>query len=505
MRLLVPGLAGMACLLPSIASAATYQVGPSASYADIQALMNDVTLAAGDVVEIEGDHLYPGDLWLREEAQGEPGNPITFRGVRKNGNRPQIQGVGTEQWHDMVVFLAGNHMVFEGFEVIGDQDTAHTCIITQGDDIVVRDVWVHGCAGQGILATDYGTGDLTIEYSEFSNNGSGDRYHSIYVTTDQELYPGAKVRIQFNYIHDLTGGLSIKSRAERGEIYFNWIEGEPTNALDLIGPDAETDPAREDSDVVGNVIYYSGIYAAARFGDDGTNGTDGRYRFAYNTFIIDGPGVALRAQVNIESLELYNNVFIALNGATPRLYNEVEYSGTTPIFMGSHNFIASAFTDIPSELTDTLTGDPGLTDPDNFDFRPLEGSILIDGGTSETVGPNNAVPNPLTQVDYVPPPRVTPTAGMPYARNADSTPDVGAYAFGSGDEPGPGGPPPTGNGGNGSGGNGSGGSGANGVDDDGDGGDDGGCAVAQPGDDGRNAPLLVLAGLAALGLRRRRR
>lgn len=502
MRLLITSLIGLACLAPSVAAAATYQVGPNGSYPDVQSLMGELTLVPGDVVEVEGDHLYPGDLWLREEAQGEPGSPITFRGVRKNGLRPQLQGVGTEQWHDMVLFLAGNHMVFEGFEIIGDDDTAHTCIITQGDDIVIRDVWVHDCAGQGILATDQGTGDLTIEHSEFSNNGSGQYYHSLYVTTDQDMYPGSKVRIQFNYIHDLAGGLSIKSRAERGEIYFNWIEGEPSNAIDLIGPDAATDPAREDSDVVGNVIYYRGVYAAARFGDDGTNGTDGRYRFAYNTFIIDGPGVALRSQVNIDSLELYNNVFIALNGASPSLYSEVEYSGSAPIIMGSHNFISSAYGNIPSELTDTLTGDPGLTAPDNFDFRPIEGSILIDAGTPDTVGSSNAIPNPLTQVDYVPPPRVAPASGMPYARNADGTPDVGAYALGSGDEPGPGGPPPTGNGGNGSGG--SDGSGGNGIDDDDGGGDDGGCTVAAPGRDGRHAPLLALAGLAAFGLRRRR-
>ncbi|MEM6789261.1 MAG: hypothetical protein AAF928_12945 [Myxococcota bacterium] len=502
----------LALLVPGVASATTYQVGPTADHPDVQSLMQSVTLAAGDVVEVEGDHLYPGDLWLREEAQGEPGNPIVFRGLRKNGQRPRLQGVGTEQWHDMVVFLAGNHMVFEGFEIIGDDDTSHSCIITQGDDIVIRDVWVHGCAGQGILATDWGTGDLTIEYSEFSDNGSGNFYHSIYVTTDQDLYPGSRVRIQFNYVHDLSGGLAIKSRAERGEVYFNWIEGAPLNALDLIGPDADADDAREDTDVVGNVIYYDGIYAAARIGDDGTNGTDGRYRFAYNTFVIDGPGVVFRPQVNIDALEVYNNVFIALNGATPRMYDEVEYSGTPPVVMGSHNFIGAAFTAIPSEFTETLTGEPGLADPAGFDFRPVEGSLLIDAGTTSPFGPERALPNPLTQLDYVPPPRVDAPAGMPYARNPNGMPDIGAYAFGSGTEPGPGGPPPSGGGSGGS--SSAGGGGADGPSDGSDADDDwrdrdDGCHLSRtPGRHGTGGSGGEMAVIAALGLaaasRRRR-
>jgi hypothetical protein len=485
----------------SSAAAETYQVAPTGGYADIQTLMDSVTLMPGDVVEIEGDHTYPGDLWLREEAAGAAGMPITFKGMRKDGKRPTLTGVGTEEWHDMVLFLAGNHMVFEGFEVIGDGDESHTCVITQGDDIVLRDMYVHGCTGHGILATDWGTGDLTIEYSEFAGSGSGDYRHQIYVTTDQEMYPGSSVRIQFNYVHDSTGGLNIKSRAERTEIYFNWLENASLNTMDLIGPDANADSAREDSDVVGNVIVHSGPWAAARIGHDGTNGTDGRYRFAYNTFVFDdSEAVAIRPQVNIEALEIYNNAFVTLDGATPRLMHLTDYSGSDPIVMGSHNFIDAGFTQVPPELSDSLMGDPGLTDLEGMDLRPLDTSALVDTGTDATFGAGNAVPNPLTALDYVPPPRTPPTTDMPFDRNDDGMPDVGAYALGSGTEPGPGGPPPEGNG-NGSGSGSGSGAGSGSGGNSGTASDEGGCATSGPSRGSSTSWLWLLAGA---GLARRR-
>ncbi|HHH30729.1 MAG TPA: hypothetical protein ENK57_20630 [Polyangiaceae bacterium] len=496
---LVIGFAAFA--LSGTAFAETYQVSPSGTYASIQDLMDAVTLVPGDVVEVEGDHLYPGDLWLREEAAGDAGAPITFRGIRKNGKRPALEGVGTEEYHDMVLFLAANHLVFEGFEIIGSDDPSHTCIITQGHEIVVRDVYVHGCEGHGLLATDWGTGNLTVEYSNFTDNGSGDYKHQIYVTTDQEMYPGSSVRIQFNYIHDASGGLNIKSRAERTEIYFNWIEAAVLNDIDLVGPDASADGAREDSDVVGNVIVHTSEYSALRIGDDGTNGTDGRYRIAYNTIVFDGSdGVAIRPQINIDSLEIYNNAFLVTKGAAPRFYRLTDYTGTEPIVMGSHNFIDAAFTDVPPELTDTLDGDPGIMDLSAMDLRVVDSSILVDAGTDTPVGPSNTVPNPLTTIDYVPVPRTEPTSEMPYARNDEGAPDIGAYALGSGTDPGPGGPPPEGNGGPGS-------SGSAGNDNGDDGSSsDGGCACRATGTSTRTSWgwLLTLAPLAFVSRRRRR-
>jgi hypothetical protein len=31
--------------------------------------------------------------------------------------------------------------------------------------------------------------------------------------------------MRFNHVHDQNGGNAVKSRAERNEIHYNWIEG----------------------------------------------------------------------------------------------------------------------------------------------------------------------------------------------------------------------------------------------------------------------------------------
>ena len=71
---------------------------------------------------------------------------------------------------------------------------------------------------------------------------------------------------------------NIKSRAERNEIYYNWVSGGFYGEIELIGPDphgnkkVSTDTAREDSDVVGNVFQHIPTQGTrmARVGGDGT-------------------------------------------------------------------------------------------------------------------------------------------------------------------------------------------------------------------------------------------
>ena len=41
--------------------------------------------------------------------------------------------------------------------------------------------------------------------------------------------------MRFSYVHDANGGNSVKSRAARNEIHYNWIEGALYHELDLIG------------------------------------------------------------------------------------------------------------------------------------------------------------------------------------------------------------------------------------------------------------------------------
>src|SRR3546814_19046480 len=90
--------------------------------------------------------------------------------------------------------------------------------------------------------------DLTLEYSEIFNSGDGTRRHSIYMQSDEVAYPGSVFRMKYNYVHSPTGGVLVRVRHERAEIYYNWIEGDASNGygeVELIGPDCETQRSEE--------------------------------------------------------------------------------------------------------------------------------------------------------------------------------------------------------------------------------------------------------------------
>src|SRR5262249_40274878 len=176
--------------------------------------------------------------------------------------------------------------------------------------------------------------------------GTGEYNHQIYMATDETMYPGSVFRMQYCYVHDGTGGNNVKSRSERNEIYFNWIEGAFYHELDLIGPDGQ-DPAlaREDSDVVGNVLVKHSEWRIARIGGDGTGNTEGRYRFVGNTMILsDVSGVAIGLQETVESVEMHDNVILQVGGSGAAIWDHNEPSGPAPVFYGSNNWVQDGLT-----------------------------------------------------------------------------------------------------------------------------------------------------------------
>src|SRR5688572_8437173 len=304
--------------------AATYTVGgANAKYATLQALFAAEDLKPGDIVDVTGGIIYPGGIVMPKEDGGAPGNPVILRGVGQT--RPHLRG-GT----NTIEFSLSNHVVMEHFEISGTETPVNTfrCVFHHAHDITLRDVYVHDCPRHGILGSDQDSGSLTIEYSEITNGGSDGTRHLIYMATDEVAYPGAVFRLQYSYVHDsdytngtVLGGHLIKSRSERNEIYYNWLEGGYYHELELISPDPDgarstwTETlAREDSDVVGNMIVHTSTAFGSilRFGSDlDWNGTSGRYRFVNNTVV--GIGTTTTPTVfrlfgRIESLDAHNNV-----------------------------------------------------------------------------------------------------------------------------------------------------------------------------------------------------
>jgi hypothetical protein len=338
------------------------------------------------------------------------------------------------------VELSGHNFVFEGFEVVGSTKAA---ICHHADNVIIRDCVIHN-SPMGILSDqDIGMGNVLVEYCEVHHCGNGMYSHQLYMATDEIRYPGSVSRIQYCYVHDANGGNNIKSRAERNEIYYNWLENPHHHNMELIGPDpdynpADEDLAREDSDVVGNVLISSKWYQV-RLGGDGTGQTNGRYRFVNNTFLCNYPSDQLepfshiRVMFGIESIEMHNNLFYNLNENRAPMYHEdrAEWATGHHEIHGTNNWIqeGSDMADVEGWIG-TLTGiNPGFIDEGNYDFRLREDSALQGKGTLLTESPMcHDFPNPLAVQQSLPPARALEAPGTAQRKQAsENSMNIGAY------------------------------------------------------------------------------
>lgn len=444
-------------LAPLTAFAETRTVGAgkqNATLAAAAALANP-----GDVIEVYDDQTYAATAdGVFFKRPGQANAKITIRGMRNaQGKRPKLSG--GNQW---TVIFNGSHYVFEGFEVTGGKET---CIIHKADDITIRDTVIHDCPKHGLLGTDEGSGSLTLEYVEVYKAGSetpGDALkHPIYVATDASPttgFPGSVFRMQHCWVHDAVNGNNVKTRAQRNEIRYNWIEGAGYYELELIGPDGPpTDLAREDSEVVGNVLVKKNTKSyAIRIGGDGTGETKGRYRFLNNTIILTVDTGVMRAQDGVESLEFSNNaVFKVGGGAIGYILRQDDavWAQGQPRISGANNWFPMGSDNVPKGLTGTIFGnDPGFTSATTsaLDLRLSDKSALLDKGIAMSPpAPNAAFPNPLPAAELMPAQRAVPPVGAPPKRPKVGLPDIGAFEFGSDASPGPtgtssGDPPPGG-------------------------------------------------------------
>ena len=430
-RLVISLFVFACCYSGSSAYAVTYQVGPTRTYTKLQ----DVApfLAPGDLVEVDGNATYPGDLIFTRP--GTAASKITIRGLRVNGLRPVISG-GT----NTVEFRLSDHYVFEGFDVTGGSFRG---IYHHAHDITLRDCVVHHCPAHGILGADTDSGSLLMEYVEVHHCGNGTGQHPVYMATDEIAHPGSVFRMQYCYLHDQNGGNNIKSRAERNEIYYNWVSGGFYGEIELIGPDphgnknVSTDTAREDSDVVGNVFQHIPTQGTrmARVGSDGTGQTKGRYRFVNNTFILRQGQTSPAFEIfeGIESLEVHNNVFFRVGGAPiDKVVLETRVRWVAGrVSVGTNNWLPTGSAMIPTDWTGTVFGaNPGFTNISTYDVRPASGSPLINAGNPAPASPaGHPFINPLFPPAFHPPLHTLLAPGTASPRPANGVIDIGAYEF----------------------------------------------------------------------------
>jgi hypothetical protein len=253
------------------------------------------------------------------------------------------------------------------------------------------------------------------------------------MATDEVNRPGSVFRMRHCYLHDGNGGNNVKSRAERNEILYNWIEGAYYHELELIGPDPGGAPdgwseglVREDSDVVGNVLWQRNTFFITRVGGDGTGQSNGRYRFVNNT-VLAGASAVFRVFDGIQSIEMHNNVFCRADGTALNLLRTVEADWTDgERIAGSNNWVRSGSTNIPTQWTGTLTGtSPGFADLAAYDLTPAAGSPLLNAANAS---PQTSIdfpfPNPHFPPAFAPPRHAVEAAAVPRAYDCDL--DIGA-------------------------------------------------------------------------------
>jgi hypothetical protein len=367
-------------------AATTYQVGPTRAIKQLSEIAPQ--LLAGDTVLVDSGVYAP----VRFERSGTQALPITIRGDRNA--RPVISGGSYA-----VSFIGAHHMVFEHFEITGSR---LACVFNQANELTLRALFVHDCDRHGILGADLGNGSNIIEHSELTRTGShpiGEhRKHPIYIATDRDAFPNARLRVQHSYLHNNIGE-SIKSRSARTEIYYNWIDvgvdAKSLYTLALYGFEVYRTSDGLNSDVVGNVLVHRGRYGI-RLGGDGTGDSKGRVRLANNTIILGadfGQAPVIRLFQSIDSVFLVNNAVIRSGGSSDpvRLFrNEIEPSAWASgriKLAGVSNLLPpqSIIDPVPTHEWRMPLDGPALlrsTDLTAIDVTPQAGSVLINSATS---------------------------------------------------------------------------------------------------------------------------
>jgi MYXO-CTERM domain-containing protein len=377
-RLLLPVLGVM--LLPSLAAAATLQVGPDKQY---KAVKDAVAVAkSGDVIEVDaGEYvddissIKVGDLTIRGVGGARAHLKATVPPPNKKGIFVVEAGVGP---------VTVEHLEFSGSKISANDGNNGAGIRAQGSELTVRDCYFHDNQN-GILAGD---GLMTIEFSEFAYNGEEGYEHNVYIGV------APKFVFRGNYSHHAKSGHALKSRALENHILYNRLmeeaDGNGSALIDL--------PQGGLSYIIGNLIQ-KGPAAENKYrvvlykGEGGTN-PDLNLFVSHNTFVNQGaPGVMFVDVKAASAVTLANNLFVGEG---------------MPVVLADMNIPLMDIGNLQAAM-------PGLVDLAGYDYHLLPGSEPIDAGQQLAA---ELVP----ASEYVHPAQIAD-------RPSDGMPDIGAYEF----------------------------------------------------------------------------
>ncbi|MBS2026840.1 MAG: polysaccharide-degrading enzyme [Deltaproteobacteria bacterium] len=447
-------------LLPALAHAATYDVGPGQTYTNI----GDVpwpTIAAGDTVNIHARPTPYAEKFI-VNATGTASAPILIQGIPdSSGALPILDGANAIEATNETGFQDDTRFIIK----IGDANTPSNP--NGGAYITIQGLHIRNAnpsytftsnhEGSGVAYDQNASGiwlqhgdHLTVRGCELENNGNG-----IFGAWGSAS-PVSNVLIEGNYLHDngipndayehnsyiqvdtityqynwyappcpTCQGNNLKDRSSNMVARFNWIEG-GERVMDLVdnsNAQLVSEPGYATAYVYGNILVKTdsaGNNALVHFGGD--SGTTANYRttlwFWNNTVVSTRTGHTYLFQLDTSSqtANVVNNAIANAVGPPPQI---LASSGVATF---DHNWITTGYAQGGTVTeTGTLTGtDPGFVDLANGDYHLASGSPCIDAAGAL----DSALAAYPLDHEYL-----APQQGI--ARENDGTLDLGAYEYGT--------------------------------------------------------------------------
>ena len=339
------------------------------------------TLSAAIAVSQDGDTLYvKAGTYLNDFATINTklsivgvGGMVQLVATEAPPNGKAILVTGTD--------VSLDHIEFSGAAV---PDGNGAGIRYEGGNLSITNSYFHNNQ-DGILAASVPGGTISIDHSEYANNGAGTgQTHNIYIN---EI---ATLRVTNSYLHDAIAGHELKSRADNTIILNNRIfdnQSDASYSIDVPNGGATT--------VQGNVIQQGpnsqngGIISYAA--ETTTPYANSQLIVSQNTILNERSGFALAVANNsaITTAQITGNHFFGLTGAQIGTGSNVQsgndFLATEPTLDISHAWLASPWDNLVSGgvgadgLKGTLARDLFVGGDGNDTF------LVKAGGGSDTI------------------------------------------------------------------------------------------------------------------------
>ncbi len=418
-------LAVFCCLVltSGLAFATEYHVGPGQPYANVNDLVNVVTLVDNDIVWVHPG-TYP-NFWVKAGGGSSQASAVQIRAWDPN-NKPVFNAAGANNCAqfedpDSVYGLVGKWFLIDSLEITG---AAYRGIYNVSCSIIVRHCYVHdnynGYMGGWHNARDTERGDAIFEYNEFNRDGSGAFAHPLYME-------GYNAEVRYNWIHDSTGGNSYKDRSRNSILEYNYISagGSGYRAVQFCGFDDNQMAAEIDqyATVIGNVITQNGggnpwLFMANERTEGGKSKNKGYMTMVNNTCYSENHTGPMIAGDKCAVTTLHNNIFHSTT--CDRMFDKIQGQQTYGVVNTSYNnWVRTGIATVPTMVNTVVGTSPGWLNGawPLGDFHLTAGSQCINAGNSGVSGlPSKEYSHPANWV----------------ARTSDGQIDIGAHEYAGG-------------------------------------------------------------------------